>query len=174
VIAASAFWIIFRFIHVVAAILWVGSAFAIFAFVEPTVEAFGAEGGRFMGFMVEKRKVPQVITGLAGLTVLGGTVLYLKASSGLDADWISSGPGIGFTIGAISGIAAFVLGLVAIAPTAKRMSALGQEIQTAGGPPRPEQAATMQRLSERFKSLGKTDLVLILIAASAMATARYW
>jgi ribose/xylose/arabinose/galactoside ABC-type transport system permease subunit len=174
VIAANAFWIIFRFIHVVAAILWVGSAFAIFVFVEPTAQAFGPEGGRFMGSMVEKRKVPQVITGLSGLTVLGGIVVYLKASSGLDSDWISSGPGIGFTIGAVAGIAAFVLGLVAIAPTVKRMSALGEEIQSTGGPPRPEQAATMQHLSERFKALGKTDLVLILIAAATMATARYW
>jgi hypothetical protein len=54
------------------------------------------------------------------------------------------------------------------------MSALGAEIQSAGGPPRPEQAATMDRLTERFKALGKADLVLILIAAATMATARYW
>jgi uncharacterized membrane protein len=54
VIAASAFWIIFRFIHVVSAIIWVGSAFAIFVFVEPTAAAFGPEGGRFMGSMVER------------------------------------------------------------------------------------------------------------------------
>jgi ribose/xylose/arabinose/galactoside ABC-type transport system permease subunit len=173
-VAASAFWIIFRFIHVVSAILWVGFAFAVFVFVEPTVAAFGPEGGRFMGYMVEKRKVPQVITSLSGLTVLGGVVLYLKASSGLDGDWIASGPGIGFTIGAIAGIVAFVMGLVAIKPTVDRMSALGAEIQSAGGPPRPEQAATMDRLTERFKALGKADLVLILIAAATMATARYW
>jgi uncharacterized membrane protein len=174
VIAASAFWIIFRFIHVVAAILWVGSAFAVFVFVEPTVAALGPEGGRFMGLMVEKRKLPQVITGLSGLTVLGGVVLYLKVSSGLDTDWISSGPGIGFTIGGIAAITAFVMGLIAIKPTVERMTELGGEIQAAGGPPTPEQAATIQRLSERFKLLGKIDLVLILIAAATMATARYW
>ena len=172
--AASAFWIVFRFIHVVSAILWVGSAFAIFVFVEPTAAAFGPEGGRFMGSMVEKRKLPQVVTGLSALTVLGGVVLYLKTSSGLETDWISSGPGIGFTIGAVSAIIAFVMGLVAIKPTIERMTALGAEIESAGGPPRPEQAATMQQLTERFKALGKADLVLILIAASTMATARYW
>jgi hypothetical protein len=66
------------------------------------------------------------------------------------------------------------MGLVAIKPTVDRMSALGAEIQSAGGPPRPEQAATMERLTERFKALGKADLVLILIAAATMATARYW
>ncbi len=173
-IGADAVWIVFRFIHVVSAILWVGSAFAIFVFVEPTAAALGPEGGRFMGSMVQKRKLPQVVIGLSALTVLGGVVVYLKASSGLDTDWISSGPGIGFTIGAISAIIAFVMGPVAIKPTVNRMTALGAEIESAGRPPRPDQAATMQRLSERFKTLGKVDLVLILIAAGTMATARYW
>jgi uncharacterized membrane protein len=174
VIAASAFWIVFRFIHVVSAILWVGSAFAIFVFVEPTVSALGPEGGRFVGYMVERRKLPTVVISLAGLTVLGGVVLYLKASSGLDPDYVTSNAGIGFTIGAISGIVAFLLGLFAITPTIHRMSALGARIEASDGPPSAEQAATMEQLRSRFKALGKADLVLILLAATTMATARYW
>jgi hypothetical protein len=63
---------------------------------------------------------------------LGGVVLYLKASAGLETDWISSGPGIGFTIGAISAIVAFVMGLVAIKPTVERMTALGARSRAAG------------------------------------------
>jgi uncharacterized membrane protein len=173
-VAASAFWIFFRFIHIVSAILWVGSTFAVFVFVEPTVAALGPEGGRFVGYMVEKRKLPVVITSLSGLTVLGGVVLYLEASSGFDPDWITSGPGIGFTIGGIAAIVAFFMGLFAIKPTVDRMSGLGAEIERGGGPPLPEQLATMERLTERFKALGKADLVLILIAAATMATARYW
>jgi uncharacterized membrane protein len=174
VVAASAFWIVFRFIHIFSAILWVGSAFAVFVFVEPTVAAFGPEGGKFVGYMVEKRKLPVVITSLSGLTVLGGAVLYLETSSGFDPDWLSSGPGIGFTIGSVAALAAFFLGLFQIKPTVKKMSALGAEIQSAGGPPQPEQLATMQRLTEHFRALGKWNLVLILIAAATMATARYW
>jgi uncharacterized membrane protein len=168
------FWIVFRFIHVFSAILWVGSAFAVFVFVEPTVAALGPEGGKFMGYIVEKRKLPVVITSLSGLTVLGGIVLYLKASSGFNADWITSGPGLGFTIGAVAALAAFLLGLLQIKPTVDKMSALGAEIQSAGGPPQPEQLATMERLTARFRALGRRDLVLILIAAATMATARYW
>jgi hypothetical protein len=143
VVAASVFWIVFRFIHIFSAILWVGSAFAVFVFVEPTVAAFGPEGGKFVGYMVEKRKLPVVITSLSGLTVLGGIVLYVETSSGFDPDWISSGPGIGFTIGAVAALGAFFLGLFQIRPTVNKMSALGAEIQSAGGPPQPEQLATM-------------------------------
>jgi hypothetical protein len=32
----------------------------------------------------------------------------------------------------------------------------------------------MQRLTEHVRALGKRDLVLILIAAATMSTARYW
>jgi ribose/xylose/arabinose/galactoside ABC-type transport system permease subunit len=173
-IAADAFWIVFRFIHIVSAILWAGSAFAVFTFVEPTVSAMGPDGGRFMGYMVEKRKMPIVITSLSGLTVLGGIVLYLRASDGFDTDWISSGPGLGFTIGALAGIAAFLIGLTLIRPTVQRLQAIGAEVGASGGAPTPEQGAEMGRLLERMKSLGRTDFVLILIAATTMATARYW
>lgn len=173
-IAADAFWIVFRFIHVVSAILWAGSAFAVFVFVEPTVAALGPEGGRFMGYMIEKRKVPIVLTSLSGLAVLGGLVLYVKASNGFDTDWISSGPGIGFTIGALAGIAAFTIGLAMIRPTVMKMQALGAQIGAAGGAPTPEQGAEMGRLTERFHALGRADFILIMVAATAMATARYW
>lgn len=173
-LATSLFWIVFRFIHVVSAILWVGSAFAVFVFVEPTVAAMGPDGGKFIGYMVNRRKMPIVITALAGLTVLGGSVLYLKASAGLNTAWISSGPGVGFTIGAVAGIVAFVMGLVMIKPTVDRLEALGGQIAAAGGMPTPEQGAQMERLTARFKALGKADLVLVLLAAATMATARYW
>src|SRR3712207_1668393 len=101
-LAADLFWIVFRFLHIVSGILWVGSAFAVFTFVEPTVAAMGPDGGKFMGFMVQRRKLPVVITSLSGVTVLAGIVLYLRASDGLDSDWLQSGPGIGFTIGALA------------------------------------------------------------------------
>lgn len=173
-IAADLFWIVFRFLHIVSGILWVGSAFAVFTFVEPTVAAMGPDGGKFMGFMVQRRKLPVVITSLSGVTVLAGIVLYLKASDGLDSDWLQSGPGIGFTIGALAGIAAMLIGLLMIKPTVEKMEALGGQIAASGGPPTPEQGAEMGRLQHHFHSLGRTDLILILIAATAMATARYW
>jgi hypothetical protein len=173
-IAADAFWIVFRFIHIISGILWAGSAFFVFVFVAPTAEALGPDGGRFIGHMVEGRKMATVIISLAGLTVFGGVVLYLKVSSGLDPDWIGTAPGIGFTIGAVAAIIAFVMGLVAITPTIHRLTELGGRIQSSTGPPAPEDLAALERLTARFKVLGKADIVLIFTAATAMATARYW
>jgi hypothetical protein len=173
-IGTSTFFIVFRFVHIVAAILWAGSAFAFFVFVEPAIVAAGPAGGPIMGYMVEKRRLPIVVTSLSAFTVLGGIVLYLKVSAGLDADYITSGPGIGFTIGALAGTAAFLTGLLAIKPTVDRLSALGARIQASGGPPSPEQGAEMERLAHRLHVLGRNDLILILVAVVTMATARYW
>jgi hypothetical protein len=131
--AASAFWIVFRFVHIISGILWAGSAFFVFVFVGPTAEALGPDGGKFIGHMVVKRKMARVILSFAGLTTLGGVVIYLKASSGLDPDWIGTPTGVGFTIGALAGIIAFVLGLVAITPTIHRLTELGGTIQSATG-----------------------------------------
>lgn len=173
-IGANAFWIVFRFIHIISGILWAGSAFFLFVFVGPTVEALGPDGGRFIGHMVERRKMAKVIISLAGLTVFGGVVLYLKVSSGLDPDWIVTAPGIGFTIGALAAIIAFVMGLFAITPTIHRLTELGGKMQSAAGPPAAEDLSALEHLSARFKMLGKADIVLIFTSAAAMATARYW
>jgi uncharacterized membrane protein len=174
VLAVSTFWIVFRFIHIVSGILWVGAAFALTVFVEPTVDAMGPEGGKFMTTMADKRKVGQVITVLATLTVFAGLVLYWKLSSGLDTAWMKTAPGVGFTIGTIAAIAAYVLGGAVVGPTVAKMTALGKQIGASGGPPQPEQAQNMKALVDRFRTVSRTSLVLVLIAASAMATARYW
>jgi uncharacterized membrane protein len=173
-VAAEAFWIVFRFIHIISGILWAGSAFFVFVFVGPTAEALGPDGGKFIGHLVERRKMARVIISLAGLTVFGGVVLYLKQSGGLDPDWIGTPQGVGFTIGAIAGIIAFVMGVIAITPTIHRLTELGGRIGSATGPPPPEDLAALERLTARFKLLGKADIVLIFTAATAMATARYW
>ena len=50
------------------------------------------------------------------------------------------------TIGSLAGIAAFLLGLLSTSPTGKKMGILAGQMQVAGGPPKPEQVAQMERL----------------------------
>ena len=40
--------------------------------------------------------------------------------------------------------------------------------------PSPEQQTQIERLSASIERHGKTDLLLLLLAVTAMATARYW
>jgi uncharacterized membrane protein len=166
--------IILRLIHIAAGIFWVGAAFVFFLFIQPSVRELGPEGQQFMGHLGTRKKLPGIILISAILTVLAGILLYIRVSDGFSADWIGSGPGIGFTIGGVAALVTVILGLIITKPAADRMGALGQQIAAAGGPPKPEQLAEMQRLQGRLLSIGWVSMVLLVISVVTMATARYY
>lgn len=165
--------IILRVIHIAAGIFWVGAAFILFLFIQPSVKELGPEGQAFMGHLATRRKLPLLITLSAIVTVLAGLLLYWEASGGLDADWIASGPGIGFTVGGVAAIVTLALGVSITKPAVDRIGALGQEIARSGGQPTPEQGAEMGRLQARTVIVGRVSMVLLVIAVVAMATARF-
>jgi uncharacterized membrane protein len=165
--------IILRVIHIAAGIFWVGAAFVLFLFIQPSVKELGPEGQRFMGHLAVRKKLPMLIMLSAILTVLAGILLYWRASDGFDVDWISSGPGVTFTVGGLAAIATLALGVSVTKPAMDRMGALGQEIGTSGGQPTPSQASEMQRLQARVVLIGRLSLVLLTIAVVAMAAARF-
>ncbi|MEO8423622.1 MAG: hypothetical protein ABI595_06870 [Actinomycetota bacterium] len=175
-LASSVFYLVFRFFHIVAGVLWVGSAFLFSAFLGPSVAEVGPSAGPLLTVIVKKRKLPTVIKALSGITVLAGWILWLRdldLYGGL-GDWVSSSFGLVLTIGAVLATVAFVIGMVGIAPNVERLVDLGGEIAAGGAPPTPEQAAEMQTTAAKLESASKVDLVLLLLAVTAMATARYW
>jgi nitric oxide reductase large subunit len=66
--------IVLRVIHIAAGIFWVGAAFVLFLFIQPSVKELGPEGQRFMGHDVDWiRSGPGVaftVGGLAAITTL--------------------------------------------------------------------------------------------------------
>src|SRR3954451_11977348 len=111
----------------------------------------------------------------AGLTMLSGLALYMRDSGGLQWAWISSGQGTAFTIGALAAILGAILGFGVTAPAAARMAGLAQRLQVAGGaPPAADQAAELAVLQARVGLLTRITALLLVVAAAAMATARYW
>lgn len=159
-----------------AGVLWVGSTFLFSAFIGPSAAEVGPSAGPLLTVLVKKRKLPRVIESLSGVTVLAGWILWLRnvdLYGGL-GNWLDSTFGIVITIGAVLATAAFVIGLRGIAPNVVRLVDLGGEIAASGGPPTPEQGAEMARIQKTLESASKIDLVLLLLAVTAMATARYW
>ncbi|HEX2089971.1 MAG TPA: hypothetical protein VHI54_08630 [Actinomycetota bacterium] len=169
----DAYMITFRIIHVVSAILWVGSGVFFVAFVGPTLQAFGPEGGKFFAHLVRQRKAVVWFVTVSTLTVVAGGFLYWRTSGGLDINWMQTGIGIGFTVGAIAGITAWLLVLLVLTPTVKRLVGLGGQIAGGGGPPSQELMMMLQATQSRQKRVSYIITTLILIAAAAMATARY-
>ncbi len=98
---------------------------------------------------------------------------FTRDSGGLQVDWMESGPGVGFTVGALAGISAWLLGMIVVGPVVKRLGAIGDEIRAAGGPPSEEQMARFGKVQHTQTVASRITIVLLAIAALAMATARY-
>jgi hypothetical protein len=89
-------------------------------------------------------------------------------------DWVSSSFGLVLTIGGVLATISAVQGSIGVGRGVEKLVDLGGEIAASGGPPTPEQQARLDRLSSALERAGKIDLVVLLLAVTAMATARYW
>lgn len=166
--------IFLRLVHIAAGTLWIGAAVVYLFFIKPSVKSIGPAGPQFMQSMTQRRKYPFFMLSVSLLTVLAGTVLYLYDAGGFKLAWITTGAGLGYTLGALAALVAFLVGSLGIGPTSARMGALGQQISRAGGPPTPEQLSTLQTLEKKLSVAEKVDFWMLTISMLAMATARYW
>ena len=175
-IATSAFFIVFRTFHILAGVLWVGSAFLFVAIIGPSAAEVGPAAGPLLNAAVKKRKAAKVVTALGGVTVLAGWILWLKDMSvyGSLGDWVGSRFGLVITIGGVLATMSAFVGAIGVGLGIERLIDVGNEVAASGGPPSADQQARIDRLSSSVQRHGKTDLVLLLLAVTAMATARYW
>lgn len=163
-----------RLVHVIAGLLWAGAAVAYIFMFSPSVQALGAAGGQFMQHLVERRRYPVYMQVTSSLTILAGAILLWNSSGGFNMTWLTSGPGLGFTIGSVAAAIAYIAGTFMLGPRAARMGALGKAIAAAGGPPSPDQMAEMRKLEREMATYEKLDFVFLVISLVTMATARYW
>ena len=108
--------------------------------------------------------------------MLAGWILWLRNMSLYPSlgDWVSSSFGLVLTIGGVLATISAFEGAIGVGRGVERLVDLGGEIAASGGPPTPEQQARLDHLSSSLERHGKIDLVLLLLAVTAMATARYW
>ncbi len=166
--------ILLRIVHIFAGVFWVGGGIFMVAYLEPTAKATALAGQRFMQYLMVQRRFSLSMGMASLLTVLAGATLYWRDSGGFQWAWITSPSGLGFTIGAGMGLAAFFIGSFVIKPTTDRLMALGRQIAATGQPPSAEQLAELNRLQARITTIERGDFILLTIALLAMATARYW
>lgn len=166
--------IVLRFVHVIASVCWAGGGFITYLFVEPTAKSLAPAGIEFLQHMVGKRRFNLFMVVNSSLTVLSGALLVLQVAGGRWLDWVSTGPGLGFALGSLIGIAVYFVGMLGIAPRAAKLGRIGHEVEKAGGPPSPAQVAEMQRLDREMSLLSKVDFWMVAASLVLMATARYW
>jgi uncharacterized membrane protein len=164
--------LLLRLIHILAGIFWVGAAFLIAGFLIPTVRATGRDGGLFMQHLMQKRRLPVFLMVAMLLTVLSGFAMYGRLAAATNGAWAETSPGIAYGVGGLAAIVGAVLGMAVSGSAARRMAAIGRRIAEAGRPT-AEQQADMERLQGRMALGSRLTAGLLLIAAGAMAIARY-
>ena len=117
-----------------------------------------------------------VVLGLAGTTIVAGGFLYWNNvdTAGGVGDLLDTSYGVAITLGAVSALIAFLIGLVATRPTVKKTLALGGQIARSGDQPPPELVAELQATQAMARTLAKVNFTFVALAALFMATARYW
>jgi hypothetical protein len=171
--AEQLFQIVLRILHIASGVFWVGTAWFFFGWIEPTTKAIGPQAGPFMHHIVRNRRIVRFIVSAGAINVAVGLLLYWRASAGLNPAWVASGIGIGFTIGGIAAIIAWVVGLTVIGPTVERLDAAGTAMVTAGRPPTPDELAQFHGLEARLHRAGQADSLLLATAVVFMAASRY-
>ncbi len=136
----------------------------------------GPSAGPLLHAVVKKRKVPKAITGLSVVTVVAGWVMWSRnlTQYGSLGNWVSTEFGLALTIGGVLATVAAIEGSLLVGRNVERLVDLSDEVAASGGPPSPEQQSQIQRVGAEIEKWGKIDLVLLLLAVAAMATASYW
>jgi hypothetical protein len=165
--------ILLRIVHVGSAMTWFGGAIIGSFFLGPTAKALGQAGQPFMDHLIKRRRMGMVFPIVAALTVLSGVALYWRASNGLDGAWITSGPGIAFTVGGLAAIISFVGGLVLVGPSFAEQAAVQSELTGGDGVLSESQRQRLARADRKMQLATRFDLPLLLLAALTMAVARY-
>jgi hypothetical protein len=161
-------WLL-RIIHIVAGVFWVGGTLIMTFFVAPTIGATADAGQRFVGHLMNNLKFSTRMSIAAGATILAGFFLYWIDSQGFTSEWMSSGAGRGFGIGAGFGLIGFVFGII-VGRTSKAMAQLGAQIQ---GKPSPDQMSQLQGIGQRLRTFSMITAAALILATVFMAIARY-
>jgi uncharacterized membrane protein len=165
--------VVLRLIHIVGGVVWVGGMVVMTAFLLPAVRATGPQGGRVMQELMQRRRLPVYMSATAGLTILSGFVMYGRITAATNGTWAGTRPGMVYGFGGLAAVLALIVGAVVGRPAGRKLVALGERLQASGGAPTPEQAAEMAALQARIGRGMQAVMVLLLIAAAAMAVARY-
>lgn len=165
--------IVARIVHVGSAMIWFGGAIIGSFFLAPTAAALGKDGAAFMDHLMRRRRMGVLFPVVATLTVLAGAALYWRASGGLQAAWISSPPGLAYTIGGVAAIVSLVGGFILVGPGIATQTAVRQELASGDGVPSESQRERLAWADRRMRLAGRIDLPLLVLAALTMAVGRY-
>jgi hypothetical protein len=171
--SAGTIFALVRLIHVVTGTIWVGGAVLVAGFLAPAILAAGPAGASVMRQLTQVYRLPYVLAAMGVMSILTGAHLWWVLSAGSPSSWMLSGSGRIYTLGGICAVVAALIGIGINIPTANRIGALAQSLRLGGEVPSPAQADLVRALSVRLARGTRVAAILLIVATSAMAVARY-
>jgi hypothetical protein len=126
-----------------------------------------------MRHLTQVQKLPYVVMAMGVVAILSGLYLFCSVPDASPLIWTQSASGRTYLLGAVSALAAALIGGGINIPTAIRLGALAAELRASSGAANPAQSDQLNRLSRRLAVGTRAAAVLLIVATSAMAIARY-
>lgn len=165
-------FIVLRLVHIGLGVFWAGGVLFMNFIVGPALAASGPEGMKVMGELNRRRYFDIMI--VAGtLTILSGLDMMRRDSAGFSPAWFRTSAGIGYSTGMAAAVIAYLLALIAIRPTLKKLGAIGARMAQAGADGQAALMAEMLQARGRLIAFGGVGALFLLITVLAMASARY-
>lgn len=162
-----------RILHVLGGVIWTGTMVFMAFFLLPSARAMGPAAGPFINHLMQVRKLPVYMLVIGLVTVLSGYWLYWHNAVTFGSEWLASGQGKVFGIGAVLATIGWLLGFFVSRPTANKIGMLAAQLAAADSPPSPALRTELGALQARMSKVSMLIAALLITATIAMAVARY-
>lgn len=161
--------LLLRIIHIGAGVFWVGSVLLLAFVINPALQATGESGKKFIDYLVKNKRFGTESSGAGTMAGIAGILLYWRDSQGFTSAWMQASAGIGFGVGAVLGLIAFIFGVL----TDRKMKAMTQLREQFEGSPSDEQMLQLQLLGKQQTTYLNICAVTLVLSLWIMAVARY-
>lgn len=158
-----------RFLHIGAGVFWVGSTLVLAATISPALKGAGETGQKFVDYLIKHKKFGTNSAGAGAMAGIAGLLLYWHDSHGLTSLWMRSSTGIGFGIGAIFGLIAFIFGIL----TDRKLKTMAELREHLESVPSGEKASQLQILEKQQATYLKICAGTLTLSLWIMAVSRY-
>jgi hypothetical protein len=165
--------LVLRLFHIVGGAFWFGAVITAVFFIEPTAEALGTEGERFLAHLTIRRRLALVVAIAATAAIVAGASLFWIDSNGLQLGWIETHTGLAFTVGGLAALAAYLVAFFFLKPYFDAYVRSTAATTSGGGPDIGRQHDELRRLEIRARRWSLVQVALLLFTVIAMAAARY-
>ena len=158
-----------RILHIGAGAFWVGAALSFAFIIKPALKEKDGTGQKFFDYLVTKKRLGTDSAGAGGMAGIAGILLYWHDSQGLTSAWVHSSTGIGFVVGAVFGLIAFIFGIL----TDRQLKAMAELREKFGDTPTEEQMSQLQSLDKQLSTNLYICAGTLSLSVWIMAVARY-